>query len=137
MRVQLCLALTLALAFPSAALADIEKIDVSKIQGDNVLFNDGTQTGTSITGSTQDGTEVIFTGTTMGGADIISANGGQARIEGNSGLLVQSLDFHLAGGATFENVEFNLFNGGSTGGTTGLVTFELTDNEGQIFSTLR
>ena len=105
-----------------------------------MLFNSGTQTNTTVQGHTQGGTLINFTGTTVGGANVISANGGQARIEGapdtstsnpNDTLLLQTLSFGLLGGGTFNNLEFNLFNGG---GTTGTVSFVLTDNLGQMFN---
>lgn len=127
----------LAVATPAAA--DIIPVPASSIQGANVLFNDGTQSGSTVTGSTQAGTMVNFTGTTVGGETAIRANGGQARIEGsldastlnpNDTLLLQSLNFGLANGGTFNNLEFNLFNGGGTAGT---VNFSLTDNGGQVF----
>jgi hypothetical protein len=133
-------ALTLAAMTTTPAAATITLVDASTIQGANVLFNSGVQTGTGVQGHTQGGTLVNFAGMTIGGGDIIRANGGQARIEGaldtstnnpNDTLLLQSLNFGLAGGGTFNNLEFNLFNGG---GTTGTVSFILTDNEGQTFN---
>ena len=133
-------ALTLAALTATPAAATITLVDASTIQGANVLFNSGDQTGTGVQGHTQSGTLVDFAGMTIGGGDIIRANGGQARIEGaldtstnnpNDTLLLQNLNFGLAGGGTFNNLEFNLFNGG---GTTGTVSFILTDNEGQTFN---
>jgi hypothetical protein len=79
-------------------------VEASSIQGDNVLFNAGTQTGTSVTGQTQSGTLVTFTGTTVGGGTTIMADGGQARIEGqlntatknpNDTLALSALRFNL------------------------------------------
>jgi hypothetical protein len=131
-----------AAAFIAAvpASATITMVDASSIQGANVLFNTGTQTNTTVQGFTQGGTALNFTGTTVGGANVISANGGQARVEGaadmttsnpNDTLLLQSLSFGLANGGTFNNLELNLFNGG---GTTGTASFTLTDNTGQTFN---
>ena len=140
MRALMVPAATIAFVTAVPASATIELVDASSIQGANVLFNNGSQTGTLVQGSTQSGTIVNFTGTTVGGANIITANGGQARIEGdldtstnnpNDTLLLQTLSFGLDGGGTFNNLEFNLFNGG---GTTGTVSFILTDNEGQTFN---
>jgi len=131
---------TVATMIATPASATINLVGANTIQGANVLFNSGTQTGTSVTGSTQGGTIISFTGTTVGGANVISANGGQARIEGapdtstnnpNDTLLLQTLSFGLLGGGTFNNLEFNLFNGG---GTTGTVSFVLTDDQGQTFA---
>ncbi len=100
-------AVLMASTFSAApAMADIVQVDASSIQGENVLFNGGTQTGTTVTGQTNTGSRIInFTGSTVGGATFISANGGQARIEGaanvstsnpNDSLLVQGLNFQLA-----------------------------------------
>lgn len=122
------------------AAADIVIVPASSIQGANVLFNDGTQSGNMVSGATQAGTLVNFTGTTMNGGTVIRANGGQARIEGaldlstsnpNDTLLLRSLGFGLANGGTFNNLEFNLFNGG---GTSGTANFVLTDNAGDVFN---
>ncbi len=64
-------------------MADIVQFDPSSIQGANVLLNDGTQTGTTVQGTTNTGTRIVnFTGPTVGGRNVIVANGGQARIEG-------------------------------------------------------
>lgn len=128
-------AVAAAVSFPASA--DIVLVDASSIQGDNVLFNNGVQTGTSVDGHTQAGTVVRFTGTTFGGGTIIRANGGQARIEGmldastmppNDTLALTSLGFGLLGGNTFNNLEFNIFGGGATS-----ATFSLIDNEGTVF----
>ena len=122
------------------ATASIVMVDASSIQGDNVLFNSGTQTGTSVTGHTQSGTLVDFTGTSIGGGATIAANGGQARIEGppnlatqnpNDTLALSSLSFSLANNHTFNNLEFNVFGGGATA-----VSFTLIDNVGTSFSFL-
>jgi hypothetical protein len=137
--------LSLAVALSTAALvavpasATIIAVDASSIQGANVLFNAGTQTGTMVTGSTQAGTLVNFTGTTVGGGNVISANGGQARVEGslngatqqpNDTLDLTSINFALASG-TFNNLEFNLT------GASGSATFNITDNEGTVFNFVR
>lgn len=119
----------------SPASAMIIQVDASSIQGANVLFNSGTQTGTTVLGHTQSGTDVVFAGTTVGGGTIISADGGQARVEGapsgspNATLPLSSLNFHLAGASTFNNLEFNVFGGGSTS-----ATFRLVDNAGTPFT---
>ena len=119
------------------AAATIVMVDSSSIQGANVLFNAGTQTGASVTGFTQGGTLVNFNGTTVS-SNIISANGGQARVEGelntitnnpNDTLGLTSLNFALQSG-TFNNLEFNLF-GASSGG---IATFTAIDDEGQVFT---
>lgn len=126
----------LATGATSPAWADIIKVDASSIQGANVLFNSGTQTGTTVNGQTQLGTNVLFTGTTLGGGNTLIAEGGQARVEGdlntltpnpNDTLLLTSLNFSLAGGSTFNNLEFNVF-----GGTATSATFLITDNQGDV-----
>jgi hypothetical protein len=123
----------------SPASATIVLVDASSIQGDNVLFNNGTQTGTTVTGHTQNSTDVNFTGTTTD-SNVIRANGGQARVEGDLNTSTQppndtfnltSLFFDLANGNTFNNLEFNLLGGDAT-----KVDFHLTDNEGQVFDFL-
>jgi PEP-CTERM motif-containing protein len=120
------------------AAANIVMVDASSIQGDNVLFNNGAQTGTSVTGHTQSGTLVTFTGTVFAGGTTIMADGGQAQIEGpfntatnnpNDTLALSSLSFSLANNHTFNNLEFNVFGGGAT-----TVSFLLTDNLGNPFS---
>lgn len=119
------------------AAATIIMVDASSIQGQNVLFNNGVQTGTLVTGLTQAGTEVDFTGTSNG-ANVIRANGGQARLEGvldtstpnpNDTFTLDSLFFDLANGGFFNNLEFNLF-----GGTATAANFVLTDNTGGTFT---
>jgi hypothetical protein len=114
----------------SPVSAVIIRVDPSSIQGNNVLFNSGTQTSTTVFGNTNLGNNTVaFTGTTVGGGSSISANGGQARVEGASGLQLSTVQFGLTDQATFNNLEFNLF-----GGTATSVTFSITDNEGQLFT---
>lgn len=134
------LAGVLSVIMAAPASATIIQVDASSIQGANVLFNSGTQTGTTVQGSTQSGTAVNFTGRTLGGGTTIMADGGQARVQGNldastsnpnDTLLLQSLDFGLASGGLFNNLEFNLFTGSSS---AGLVSLALTDNAGQVFN---
>ena len=119
------------------AMAQVVMVDASSIQGANVLFNDGVQTGPLVVGHTQGGTLVNFTGTTTD-SNVISANGGQARVEGeldtitsnpNDTLGLTSLMFSLATG-TFTNLEFNLF-GASNGG---IAFFSGVDNLGGAFT---
>ncbi|MFL5296709.1 MAG: PEPxxWA-CTERM sorting domain-containing protein [Phenylobacterium sp.] len=129
------LSLTALVAAPAGAA--IILVDASTIQGANVLFNDGVQTGPTVLGFLQGGTEVVFTGTS-GGGTTIRANGGQARIEGaldtttanpNDTFVLNSLRFQLGGGATFNNLEFNLL-----GGTATSANFTLVDNVGTTFT---
>jgi hypothetical protein len=132
-------AIVASAAFATPSIATIIQVDPSSIQGANVLFNQGTQTGTTVFGNTNLGANTVaFTGTTLGGGNTISANGGQARVEGalntvtsnpNDTLLMTSLQFGLTNMATFNNLEFNVF-----GGTATSVTFNITDNEGQLFT---
>ena len=137
-KILLPLAFTVAALAAAPASATINMVAASSIQGDNVLFNNGEQIGTQVQGWTQDLTFVFFTGTTVDGADVIRANGGQARIEGdydtvshqpNDTLLLKTLNFALAGGRLFNNLEFNVSGGDATS-----ATFVLTDNEGQDFT---
>jgi hypothetical protein len=120
-----------AVSFASVpALADIVLADPSSVQGNNVLFNAAPQDSSLITGLTQSGTVVNFTGTSTNGTTL-HASGGQAEVEGgliaatpapNDTFLLTSLSFSLASG-TFNNVEFNVF-----GGTATSVTFTGFDN---------
>jgi hypothetical protein len=128
-----------AFSVASPAMATIIQVDASTIQGANVLFNSGTQTGTEVFGNTNLGNNTVrFTGTTLGGGNTIAANGGQARVEGgedmvssnpNDTLLLTRLDFGLINLATFNNLEFNIFGGDATS-----VNFRIVDNGGQVFN---
>jgi hypothetical protein len=120
----------------SPAYADIEMVDASSIQGANVLFNVGTQTGTTVNGFTNSNpsAQVNFT---SGGA-ILRAKGGQARIEGdlnggtpqpNDTINLTELQFELDSGGTFNNLEFRLFGGNAT-----TASFSLTDDLGTVFT---
>jgi hypothetical protein len=128
-------ALASSLLVASPALADIVMVDASTIQGSNVLFNQGTQSGTSVNGftNTNPSLQLNFT---SGGATI-RANGGQARIEGdldpspnpNDTVNLTQLEFVLDNGGFFDNVEFRLFGGDAT-----TASFALTDDLGTVFN---
>jgi len=120
----------------SPAYADIEMVDASSIQGANVLFNVGTQTGTTVNGFTNSSPskQINFT---SGGA-VLRAQGGQARIEGdlngatpnpNDTINLTQLQFELDDGGTFNNLEFRLFGGNAT-----TASFSLTDDMGTVFT---
>jgi hypothetical protein len=126
-------------AIATTAHATIIMVDASSIQGANVLFNSGTQTGPTVFGKTQGGTNVVFTGTSTA-SNVLQGDGGQSRVQGdldtttsnpNDTYLLTSLSFALANGGTFNNLEFNLF-----GGTATSVDFHLTDNTGSVFNFL-
>jgi hypothetical protein len=130
-------AFALSVALSTPALADVVEVDASAIQGNNVLFNDGVQTGTSVTGTLNDAasTTVTFTGANGAG---LRAHGGQARIEGALNLATQNPNdtlplngflFGLTSNATFNNAEFNLFGGSATS-----VNFTIVDDGGQVFN---
>jgi hypothetical protein len=116
------------------AHATINLVSASSIQGENVLFNNGTTTGTTVFGSTnQTDTSVKFTSTSN-----LIASGGQADITGGLDLTTQNpndtinytnLAISLASGGTFNNLELNLFGGDATS-----VTFTLVDNVGTVFN---
>ena len=138
-KVALAVALSTASIVATPAMATIVMVDASSIQGANVLFNAGVQTGTTVVGQTQGGTTVNFTGTTTDMAsNVIRANGGQARVEGDLNTITSvpndtfgltSLQFALTSG-TFTNLEFNLF-GAANGG---IAFFEAVDDGGQLFN---
>lgn len=140
MKHQLAIAVaTAAIVASTPALADIIQVDPSSIQGDNVLFIGGPQTGTTVTGSTQGGTTLNFTGSTFGGGNVLYAQGGQASLSGdfdtstpqpNDTLQLTSVSFGVDGGGLFDDVELNLF-GASSGATA---DFILTDDGGQTFN---
>ena len=112
------------------ARADIVLLTQSANQGDVVLFNNTTQTGTTVYGHTQSGTQVAFQGHTNNGGNVISANGGQSRLEGAGGLRLIDLNWHLVGGNTFNNLEFNIntvLNNGPNGGGATAVSFSVFD----------
>lgn len=128
----------LGLASASPALADIIQVDPSTIQGDNVLFGGQDQTGATVFGSTQAGANVAFTGSTLGGGNILRAAGGQASLTGdfdtttatpNDTLELESISFGLQGGGLFDEVELNLF-----GTNSATADFVLTDDAGQTFT---
>lgn len=129
-------ALVCSLLSAAPAYADIEMVDASSIQGANVLFNAGTQTGTTVNGFTNSApsAQVNFT---SGGATL-RAHGGQARIEGaldggtpqpNDTVNLTQLQFALDGGGLFNNLEFRLFGGDAT-----TASFALTDDGGTVFN---
>jgi hypothetical protein len=135
-KLSLAVALSTAALVAAPASATIIAVDASSIQGANLLFNMGTQTGTTVFGLTQGGTRVNFTGTSVGGSTTIAANGGQARVQGtedtitanpNDSLNLTSLFFSQATG-TFNNLEFNLFNG------SGTATIDIRDNMNELFT---
>jgi hypothetical protein len=139
-KVSLMGAVAVTALFASPAFSTIIMVDASSIQGANVLFNNASMTGNQVFASTNLGTNTLrFTGATVGGGTAITANGGQARIEGgtpnlatnnpNDNLNLSSLNFGLTSG-TFNNLEFNLT--GASSGATAL--FTITDNEGQVFT---
>jgi hypothetical protein len=130
MRKLLYTAVIFAASVGSSVSAEIIRVDPSAIQGDNVLFNNGTQTGTTVFGNTNLGINTLaFTGTTLGGGTTVSANGGQAKVKGGGASPLTSLQFGLTGLSTFNNLELNLFSG-----TASSVTFNITDNQGKLFT---
>ncbi len=146
-----------ALMMATPALADVEIFTTpGALQpSENVLLNTGA-TGTVILGTTnQTGTSVLFTSltctgpttcTTVGAEAITAPSNGQARVEAVDGSL-DALMISLAGGQTFLEFEFNVFNGidavqsltifGMSGGVNGeafQLTWPLDDNGENYFS---
>ena len=130
---------TAALA-ATPVMATITIVDANSIQGADVLFT-GVQIGAMVTGSTQSGTLINFTGSTtvLGDSSIIRADGGHNRIDGTLNTTttapddtfgLTSLLFQLDSGATFNNLEFDLF-GGVDGGRA---FFTALDQNGDIFN---
>lgn len=130
-------AAAMSAALASPALADIIQVDTSSIQGREVLFNVGQQSGNSVNGFLNDkaNTSVTFTG--AAGA-ILRANGGQSQITGdldnstpqpNDTIPLLGMTFGLTDNSTFNNVEFSLFKGSATN-----VNFSLVNESGQTFT---
>jgi hypothetical protein len=120
--------------FAVPAEATINFVPASSINGQTVLFNNGTTTGMTVFGSTnQTHTSVKFASTAT-----LIAGGGQADITGdfdtgtqppNDTLNFTKLAITLASGGTFNDLELNLFGGDATS-----VTFTLVDNTGAVFN---
>ena len=125
----------MSLAVVAPASATIVQVGANTIQGDNVLFNNNPQSGTTVIGHTQSGTIVEFAGTTFDLGNVISASGGQASLEGTATSRLTSLNWHLVGGNTFNNLEFDIntvLNGRNGGGSTS-VNITIFDNDGDPF----
>lgn len=134
----LIVALSVSAGLAAPAYADIVMVSPSSIQGQNILFNDGVQTGTTVNGFTNS-TPSLSLDFTSGGA-VLRANGGQARIEGalddttnppNDTVNLTQLAFALTDGGTFNELEFRLFGGNAT-----TASFTLIDDGGQTFTFL-
>jgi len=118
------------------AMADIVMVSASSIQGENILFNRGVQTGPTVNGLTNS-TPQLGVDIMSGGAEI-RANGGQARVEGRLNTATQSptdtvnltqFQLDLTNGGTFNELELRLFGGDATE-----ASFSLIDNGGQVFT---
>jgi len=117
-------------------MADIVMVSASSIQGENILFNQGVQTGTTVNGLTNS-TPQLGVDIMSGGAEI-RANGGQARVEGrlntatknpNDTVNLTQFQLDLTNGGTFNDLELRLFGGDAT-----QASFTLVDNGGQVFT---
>lgn len=135
-QVFLAVSVSLAALAAAPAMADIIIVSPSSIQGQNILFNDGVQTGTTVNGFTNS-TPSLGLDFTSGGAEL-RANGGQARIEGaldgstqppNDTVNLTQLFFELTDGGTFNELELRLFGGDAT-----TASFTLVDDAGQVFT---
>ncbi len=129
-------AVALSTLTASPALADIVMVSASSIQGQNILFNQGVQTGTTVNGLTNS-TPQLGVDIRSGGATI-RANGGQARVEGalntatpnpNDTVNLTQFQLGLTNGGTFNELELRLFGGNAT-----TASFSLVDNGGQTFT---
>jgi len=114
-----------SVAAPAAATITITT-NQGAVQGDNILFSGSDVDGPSIIGATQNGYQLTFS--TLTGQTLTTPAQGQARIEPvNSSL--NSLNIAATDGGTFDFIEFNLFNGGTTP-----VTVTGIDQSGTAFS---
>lgn len=124
-----------AVAFAAApAAATIQMVKVSAIQGDNVLFVNGDQTGTTIVGETQKGLQWSFN---ANGAEL-NGKGGQSTVSGalnlgtqqpNDTIEITSLSMFRTDGGFVRTLEFNLFKGSAS-----TVSFAVLDNLGNTFN---
>lgn len=130
-------AAALGAAMTTPAFADVVQVSPSSIQGSEVLFTGGQQSGNSVNGqlNNQANTGVTFTGANSA---ILRARGGQSQITGdlntatqppNDTIELNGLSFGLTDNSLFNNVEFSLFKG-----TASSVDITVLDNGGQTFS---
>ena len=119
------------------AFADVVQVSPSSIQGREVLFTGGQQSGNSVNGhlNNQANTGVTFTGANNA---ILRAAGGQSQVTGdldtttqppNDTIDLAGLTFGLTDNSLFNNVEFSLFKGAADS-----VDITVVDDGGQTFS---
>ena len=127
----------LGLGLSAPALADVIQVSPSSIQGREVLFTGGQQSGNSVNGhlNNQADTGVTFTGANNA---ILRAAGGQSQVTGdldtttqppNDTIDVGGLTFGLTDNSLFNNVEFSLFKGAADS-----VNIDVVNDTGQTFS---
>ena len=127
----------LGLGLGAPALADVVQVNPSSIQGREVLFTGGQQSGNSVNGHLNDqaNTGVTFTGANNA---ILRAAGGQSQVTGDLDTTTQppndtidlgGLTFGLTDNSLFNDVEFSLFKGAASS-----VDITVTDDGGQVFS---
>jgi hypothetical protein len=111
-------------------------VDASSIQGDNVLFNKGEQSGDTVSGFTNS-TPQVGVNIRSGGATI-RASGGQARVTGDLNedtnspedtVNLTQFQLELANGGTFNDLELRL-----AGGNANRASFTLIDDGGMVFN---
>lgn len=130
-------AVVLGAGLASPAFADVIRVSPSSIQGSEVLFNVGQQSGNSVNGFLNNSANTSLTFTGAAGA-ILRASGGQSQITGdlnggtpnpNDTIELNGLSFGLTDATTFNNVEFSLFKGSASA-----VNISVVDDGGQTFS---
>lgn len=99
---------------------------------ENLLFNTGVQTATTVFGTTNAGTAVTVVGT-----NTLVAQGGQSSVTGTSGVLTGGLNFFLTNGGSFTAFEFNLEGvpGNPPPAEASSVTFTITGANGVLTTT--
>lgn len=132
--VKMTLPLLAAAGVALPAQATIILVRSSLIQGENVLFNTGQQSATTVTGFTNQSTRLVdFTSSST-----LRASGGQAKITGglnaatnnpNDTVNFTNATIDLQDGGLFNDAEFSLFGGNATA-----VNFTAIDDMGEVFT---
>jgi hypothetical protein len=128
-----------ALMAAAPAAADIIQANPSSQNGTTVHNNNGTTSGTTVSGELgqNSGVDVLFTGTTTNGNELLLSNGqGQAKLSGalntgtsnpNDTFALTSFNLALENNSLFDWIELSLMGEGT-------VSFSLLDSNGTTFT---
>lgn len=119
-------------ASPASAALFVCAAQNCGVTTENLLFNTGVQTATTVFGTTNAGTAVTVVGT-----NTLVAQGGQSSVTGTSGVLTGGLHFFLTNGGSFTAFEFNLEGvpGNPPPAEATSVTFTITGASGALTTT--